>query len=122
MMEIFVISAITVSGVAEEFIAGLLVTIVVGLVAWPKGREQVAVVQSCLHTRITAGWRRVWAAHPFIKLAVAWWVVTTTSAATDTLIVPVPDALETASGAWILSMFAAVGVLWLRRRLRRIST
>ena len=106
------------SGVAEEFIAGLLLMWLCTSLVWAKGRQKAGLV--LLATQLSAITASDWlkAAHPFIKVTLLWWVTITATGAVDTFVAPVPDLAYTLCGLWCVAMFATFPVLWLWRRVR----
>ena len=112
-----VASIVTASGIAEEFIAGLLLTCLCASLVWAKGRGKVGLIllATQLSTITATDWLK--SSHPFTKIALLWWVTITATGAVDTLVVPVPELAYTLYGLWCVAMFGTLAVLWLLRRV-----
>ena len=115
------LSSISVSGVAEETIAGLMVASIAGLVVWREGRERVGRYASRFGARSVAWWRWVKASHIFTKIALLWWVSITAVSVSDAYVAPVPDLAFNLCAAWFMGMLGTLGILWLRRRFSQAT-
>ena len=113
-----VASIVTASGIAEEFIAGLLLTCLCASLVWAKGREKAGLVLLATQLSAIAAADWVKGSHPFIKVAFLWWATITATGAVDTFVAPVPDLAYTLCGLWCVAMFGTLAFLWLRRRVR----
>ena len=111
-----ILSSMTVSGVMEEAVAGLIVALLVALATWQSGREAVITLGARVIARLGVYLEWSWRVHPFHKAACAWWLYMMMVSCVDTYVVPVGDVTYNVGAAWIAGVFGILAILWIRRR------